>query len=152
MNLLMKMVEKYIPYCLGLLFPGMVFLWNVSPSKLANYKELLSAAISVGSIGVGFLAAAITLMPSLTGRKIVEQFKQIGALDKLLDYLIAGVIWLFLCSFLSVLGLFLNPANDSAADYIFLYSWLTVFGISMCVAGRVIIAFIIFLKLSHKLE
>ncbi|MDO3675791.1 hypothetical protein [Paenibacillus ehimensis] len=147
-----KMLERYGPYVLGSFMPLLVFIWHKRPSDIVNYKEIMGATISVGSIGVGFLAAAITLMPSISERKIMQQFKQIGAFSKLIDYLIAGVIWLFLCSFLSVLGLFLNPVDNSLADVTFLYVWLLIFGISMCVAGRVIFAFIVFLKMVHKLD
>ena len=39
----------------------------------------MSSSISLGSIAVGFLAAAITLMPSLSNNELVKNLKRLGA-------------------------------------------------------------------------
>lgn len=144
------MIERYFPYVLALIVPTIFFYYKVSPKEISNFKDILNSTISMGSIAVGFLAAAITLLPSLSSNKFVSKLKQMGAYVKLLRYLISAIISLFLTSLLSVIGLFVNVDTVTWTDRIFLILWSFLFSLSIFTTFRVIRNFLVFLIISQN--
>ncbi|WP_211750346.1 hypothetical protein [Paenibacillus sp. Marseille-Q4541] len=144
------MLEKLYPLILSLLGPFVVIYFKLIPSDIANFKDILNSTISIGSIAVGFLAAAVTLLPSLGSNKLVKVLKQMGAYTKLIKYLISAIVALFLTSLLSVLGLFLVQDSMGIINRIFLGVWIYAFIFSILSSFRVIRNFTKFLVLSSN--
>lgn len=71
-------VQRYYPSTLG--FLGAVAMYvvakNYPNSALKNIKELLSAALSIDAIVVGFVATAKSIIVSMDGRRPVENAKR----------------------------------------------------------------------------
>jgi hypothetical protein len=79
----------------------------------------MSSAISLGSIAVGFLAAAITLMHSMSNNDLVKNLKSMGTYKKLLKYIISAIFGLFTIYLLSIIALFISTAAVSIVNLLF---------------------------------
>lgn len=112
----------------------------------------MSSAISLGSIAVGFLAAAITLMPSMSNNELVKNLKRMGSYKKLLKYIITAIFGLFAVSLLSIIALFINVKPVSVYDTIFYHIWIFTFVFSILATYRVIRNFLRFLVFTQDDE
>lgn len=130
---------------LSVVVTAMALFWDISLKDFLNYKEIMSSAISLGSIAVGFLAAAITLMPSLSNNELVKNLKSMGAYKKLLKYIISAIISLFCLSLISLLGLFINNNYEHFLVTYFQYLWVFILVLSIMTTIRVISLFLKFL-------
>lgn len=139
------MLERTYPLLLSLIGPIVIWYLKLLPSDIENYKDILNSTISIGSIAVGFLAAAVTLLPSLGSNKLVTALKQMGAYKRLLKYLITAIIALFLTSLLSVIGLFIISSSQEVINQVFLAVWSYGFLFSILTSYRVIHNFMKFL-------
>lgn len=119
---------------------------KIDNTDLKNFKDLLNATISIGSIGVGFLAAAVTLLPSQQSNTFLIALRRIGGYKKLLDSLLVGIAILFITCLVSVTGLFLDLKNTSSLSTIYFYVWLYLFSMSMTNIIYVIGVFLYYLK------
>lgn len=122
------------------------YIKKVDQTDIVNFKDLLNATISIGSIGVGFLAAAVTLLPSQQDNRFLIALKGIGGYSKLLDSLLVGIAILFITCLLSVLGLFIDLSNSSTYVLFFFYVWLFIFTMAMINVIYVIGVFLYYLK------
>ena len=139
------MFERIYPMVLSVVVTAMALFWDISLKDFLNYKEIMSSAISLGSIAVGFLAAAITLMPSLSNNELVKNLKSMGAYKKLLKYIISAIISLFCLSLISLLGLFINNNYEHFLVTYFQYLWVFILVLSIMTTIRVISLFLKFL-------
>ncbi|MBK5446845.1 hypothetical protein [Peribacillus sp. TH24] len=142
------MLERIYPAAISILLVVLTICTEFNLGDLVNYKEIMSSAISLGSIAVGFLAAAITLLPSLSNNELVKNLKRMGAYEKLLKYIITSIFGLFGISFLSLFALFI----DSSFKYnqYFYYLWIFVLSFSLLSTFRVIRLFLKFLIVTQK--
>jgi hypothetical protein len=144
------MLEKTYPFMLGILATAVLYFIKFNLSSLTNYNDIMSSAISLGSIAVGFLAAAITLMPSMENNELVRNLKRMGAYKKLLNYIITAIFSLFGVSLLSLIGLFINTKSKTTGITIFNNIWIFVFVFSLFATFRVIQTFLKFLVLTQE--
>lgn len=130
----------------SLIVIGVVYFKKIDNTDLKNFKDLLNATISIGSIGVGFLAAAVTLLPSQQGNSFLTALRQIGGYSKLLNALLVGIAVLFFTCLLSLIGLFLNLEVYSEFAKCFFYIWLFSFIMTMTNIVYVIGVFLFYLR------
>jgi hypothetical protein len=122
------------------------YKYKIGLTDIVNFKDLLNATISIGSIGVGFLAAAITLLPSQQNNSFLLTRTAIGGYNKLLNSLLIGIAVLFTTCLLSVIGLFINLEVISKIGKVFFYIWLFSFVMTMSSVIYVIGVFMYYLK------
>ncbi|MBT2700253.1 hypothetical protein J7E79_23080 [Bacillus sp. ISL-40] len=144
------MLEKIYPQLLSILVTVYLYFTEFKLGALQNYKDIMSASISLGSIAVGFLAAAITLMPSMDNNELVRNLRRMGAYKKLLKYIITAIFSLFSTCFLSLIALFTDSKTNSIFNVIFNNAWILVFIFSLLATFRVIQTFLKFLVLSQQ--
>lgn len=144
------MLEKLFPFVLSCVATMLLYICNFNLGNLVNYKEIMSSAISMGSIAVGFLAAAITLMPSMSNNELVKNLKRMGAYKKLLKYIITAIFALFGISLFSILGLFINTEHKSIVNIVFYNIWIFLFVFSLLATYRVIRVFLKFLVVTQN--
>ncbi|MCY8110075.1 hypothetical protein MOF19_16470 [Bacillus spizizenii] len=144
------MLERTYPLILSIVLVVASIWFDFSLLDLKNYKDIMSSSISLGSIAVGFLAAAITLMPSLSNNELVKNLKRLGAYQKLLRYIIIAIIGLFGISFLSISGLFINSDACTLVKFVFGNFWIFVFVFAILSIVRVIHLFLKFLVLTQN--
>ncbi|WP_280150133.1 hypothetical protein P5485_012980 [Bacillus pumilus] len=144
------MLEKAYPLIGGFLGVVLAFISKFKLLELESYKEIMSSSISLGSIAVGFLAAAITLLPSLSNNELVKNLKRLGAYQKLLLYIIKAIIGLFIISILSIVGLFITNISIGIVRDLFGYTWIFIFIVAILSIIRVIHLFLKFLVLTQN--
>ncbi|RAS75724.1 hypothetical protein [Priestia endophytica] len=134
----------------GLVMEIILLYFRLDVSDIPLFKDLLSATISMGSIAVGFLAAAITLMPSLEGNKFLAKLRQLGGYKKILNALLLAIGLLFILCLISLVGLFFNLELVSATTSLYFYIWIFFFVVAIYSVSQVIISFLFYLKLSAE--
>ena len=133
---------------ISLIIEVIVIYFRVEVTDIPLFKDLLSATISMGSIAVGFLAAAITLMPSLEGNKFLVKLKDLGGYKKLLNALLNSTALLFILCLISLIGLFFNIETATQFTNCYLYVWIFIFSLTILSVSFVIWIFLYYLKLS----
>lgn len=141
---------RIIPYLIALILPVSLFFGKIFPSDISNYKDIVIANISFASIGVGFLAAAITLMPSLSDNLFVDKLKEMGAYRKLLSFLFEAIVFLFCSSLLSIGVLFFDLTKNTQFLFCFNLFWSYIFLASLLLVVRVILYFLKFLVITSE--
>lgn len=144
------MLEKAYPLIGGFLGVILAFISKFNLLEIESYKEIMSSSISLGSIAVGFLAAAITLLPSLSNNELVKNLKRLGAYQKLLLYIIKAIIGLFIISILSIVGLFITNISIGIVRDLFGFTWIFIFIVAILSIIRVIHLFLKFLVLTQN--
>lgn len=139
-----------IAIIIGLFIEVIVLYFRLEITDIPLFKDLLSATISMGSIAVGFLAAAITLMPSLEGNKFLSKLKQLGGYKKILNALLLAIALLFILCLISLVGLFFDLETVSTITSLFLYMWIFFFVVAIYSVSVVIITFLYYLRLSAE--
>ncbi|TYS67043.1 hypothetical protein FZC76_16075 [Sutcliffiella horikoshii] len=137
-----------IAIIIGLFIEVIVLYFRLEITDIPLFKDLLSATISMGSIAVGFLAAAITLMPSLEGNKFLSKLKQLGGYKKILNALLLAIALLFILCLISLVGLFFDLETVSTITSLFLYLWIFFFIVAIYSVSVVIVTFLFYLRLS----
>ncbi|WP_373893838.1 hypothetical protein [Virgibacillus sp. CBA3643] len=133
---------------IGLLICIILFQLNIDISSVPYFKELLSATISMGAIAVGFLAAAITLMPTLQTNDFLTILKRLGGYNKLLNALLVAIAMLFILCLISLIGFFLDIDKVNIYTSLFFYTWMFFFVNSISLVSYVIGMFLYYLKSS----
>ncbi|WP_106494853.1 hypothetical protein [Lentibacillus sp. Marseille-P4043] len=131
---------------IGLIVCFVLFIFNLKVSSIPFFKELLSATISMGAIAVGFLAAAITLMPTLQSNDFLADLKSIGGYEKLLNALLVAIAILFILCLISLTGFFFNINKVNTYTTLFLYVWMFFFVNSVSLVSYVVGVFLYYLK------
>lgn len=141
----MKKILLFTALISGIVVAAFLY-YKIDHTNLKYFKDLLNATISIGSIGVGFLAAAVTLLPSQQSNPFLNSLRQIGGYKKLLDSLLVGIAILFITCLLSVTGLFLDLKSDSVVSETYFYVWLFLFTMTMTNIIYVIGVFLYYLR------
>lgn len=134
----------------GLIIEVFVLYFKLEITDIPLFKDLLSATISMGSIAVGFLAAAITLMPSLESNKFLVKLKELGGYKKILNSLLVAIAMLFFLCLTSLVGLFFDIETATNITNTFFYIWVFIFSVSIFSVSVVIWIFLFYLKLSAE--
>lgn len=106
--------ERFYPLVTGLTI-GLLFLvlyWNSVLPK--SVKDLLTAALTIGSISIGFLATAKSILFSMEQKKVIRILKDVGKFRVLVKYLMSAVHWSFFWAVLSGIGLLIDFDSPAA--------------------------------------
>ncbi len=145
--MLLRVLRAILPYLVGLVGPYIIFKCNLVPSGIEHYNDFMPATITLGAIGVGFLAASITLLPSFGNSGFITALKRIGAYRKLLKDLVSAILVLFIMSIFSVVGVFigngqygsnLNMSHIAPLNRDLIYIWSYLFALVVIICGLVI--------------
>lgn len=142
--------EKYYPFIFGIGISIYIYFSGKYPNDILYFKDILSSTISMGSIAIGFLSAAITMMPAMSGNSFIKKMKDLGAYNKLLHFLFVAIVFLFGNALVSLMGLFFNLESQGEIIRIFFIIWGFVFTVSILSIVRVISGFLNFLSLTSK--
>ncbi|MCM3281781.1 hypothetical protein M3591_14910 [Exiguobacterium sp. MER 193] len=82
-------------------------------STVTNFGAVLSAGVGLGSSILGFLIAAITLLISGIASKFYEQLIKLKTDKKILRWIMASIVYSFIFSITSLLGLVVIDTNPS---------------------------------------
>lgn len=141
-----RVVEKWFPVAVGL-FVAAIYL-AVEPLRNrplpASFTALLSAAISVGGIAIGFLATAKSILISIDDKEIVRNLKKVDRYKSILKYIKSAIFWCFLASIASAIGLLIDLSPGSAwklVDSLMFACWIFLAVTSALASYRVVSVF-----------
>lgn len=98
---------------LGLVVLIMCLIFKITPSKINNYTDIISAILSLSSMATSFLFASFALIPALPDSKLLKGLKELGTDKKLLDRLLITIIGFVLCSIFSLIALAISSRSNS---------------------------------------
>lgn len=97
----------------GLVVLIICLIFRITPSKINNYTDVVSAILSLSSMATSFLFASFALIPALPDSKLLKGLKVLGTDKKLLDRLLITIIGFVFCSIFSLIALTISSRNDS---------------------------------------
>lgn len=130
------MWEKCWPHLLGVTCAAgyICFFqyWLKQPVRVPkNFREVLTAVITVAGVAVAFIAAIQGIFLTLgSTNSVVDRLKELGAYDHLLNYFASAIRWcLFLVAF-SMAGYFFEmPESDlSRPQMSYFVLWMFLIG------------------------
>lgn len=138
MDFIKKRAERWCPLILGL-FIGCIGFRLLETNYLIDIrKELFLATLSFGSITIGFLATAKSILFSIGGSTIIKWLKRAKLFNILIDYLLDGINWSFALVIISILGLMINFISTQLFTSVYLQIWLITFCINLLSVYRVV--------------
>jgi hypothetical protein len=120
----------------------------VIPKTAVN---ILGALVTVAGVAVGFLAAAEAIVLSIDQSKIIQELQRSGFYDLLLRYLHSGLIWSFILSCFSTVGLLKDFENTHWSPGV-VSVWCGVFVATALANARVIYIFDRILRARSRIQ
>lgn len=87
-------VDKYYPVVIGGLISLLyLYLFKRFPKYAlpANLRDLITAATTIASIAVGFLATAKAVLVSISNSDVIQWMKDGGHYDTIIDYFVTAI-------------------------------------------------------------
>ncbi|MCW8090000.1 hypothetical protein FOF72_04905 [Lactobacillus jensenii] len=98
---------------IGIVISLLIIGFDVTPNKINNYTDIISAILSISSITTGLLFATFTLIPGLPNSNLLKTLKELKTDKKLLDRLLLAICGFLLGSLFALVALFFNPKDTS---------------------------------------
>lgn len=138
-----------------LLIAGMIsffgsIYYGLTPSKINNFTDLMSASLSFSSIATAMFLSCFSLIPAFSNSKLVIALQELGTDIKMMDRLLMSTLIFFLNSSLTFILLFFNQESDSIFSMLISVSWFTT--ISMGLTSSIYIIMLLISAFEHFYE
>jgi hypothetical protein len=145
---LQSLLERFYPLLLAIAVAivNWIFVRNYPLPDFA--KDLFNATLSLASITVGFLTAAISILSAMDQKFIVQQLKQANIYRKLINYFIDAINWSFIVMVLDIFGLTISFNTDEPWKQLFFVFWTFSVSIALTSTYRIVTVFAKLLKFS----
>lgn len=145
----MGMIEKVFFTITSLAVVAALFFLGVVPEDITNFDNVLLGTITLNSIGIGFLVASVSMIPTLSENTFFKRLKELKTDQKLLGLLGTSIRFLLFISILSVILLFTNTLIvQEYLKWVF-YLWIFLVTFSLLLINSVVK---IFLKVIKSLQ
>lgn len=121
---------------IGLFITLIAVMFKFKSSDFENFKDILSSAINLSAITLGFLATSMSMLISLTNDDIIARLKKYNLYGLLIKYLKSSIYWSLSIAVISSIGLFFNKGN-AFSNYYF-YCWIFLCSVGILSIIRVI--------------
>jgi hypothetical protein len=103
--------ERTFPLLGAVLGGGIVacILWHTQWEPPKQFHDLLPAIINVAAIAIGFLSAALAILFTISGSRIMVHLRDTDYLRHVVNYMIEGITWAFLLAVASGAGVMIDP-------------------------------------------
>ncbi|BAY29184.1 hypothetical protein NIES2107_10250 [Nostoc carneum NIES-2107] len=101
-------LEKWYPLFFGTIFAILCSYFVAKNPSLNSLKELFAATTTLSGIVIGFLATAVSILLTIIKSYIMQQIINGQVYDKLINYFMNAIQWLFILTLLSSIGIFLD--------------------------------------------
>lgn len=115
-----RIKRNFWPIFFGTIVLIVVLIFRVTPNKIENYTDVISAILSLSSMSTSFLFASFSLIPALPDSKLMKSLKELGTDKKLLDRLLITIIGFVACSVLSLIALTISDQSNSVFSNVIL--------------------------------
>lgn len=86
--------------------------FNVTPSKINNYVDIMSASLSFSALATAMFFSLFSLIPAFSNSKFIIALKKLKTDQKIMDRLLISTIMFFISSILSFAGLFFMSTEN----------------------------------------
>ena len=140
--------EKWYPLVFGFSIAFCCHLLLHSHSPSSSLKDVFSAATTLSSIAIGFLATAESILFSISQTSIIKQLKITGTYKRLINYFMDAINWSFLLAIFSLIGTFIDFKTWQLWNSTLFDLWLLAFAAAGLSSYRVIHVFASILRSS----
>lgn len=147
----MGILEKVFYILISLAVSLVFYFEKIGLKHLNNINDILSGTLAFNSIGIGFLVAAIIMIPSLSDNYFFKKLEELGTDMKLLKIMAIEIRILLFSSILALVLLFL--INDllvskynNLINNLILYIWVFITVLSLLYINKVVALFLKVLK------
>lgn len=147
----MGILEKVLYILISLAVSLVFYFEGIGLKELKNINDILTGTLAFNSIGIGFLVAAVIMIPSLSGNYFFKKLEELGTDVKLLVIMATEIRILLFSSILALVLLFLVNKIFFIQKYIdlILYSWIFITVLSLLYINKVVA---LFLKVIKKIQ
>ncbi|WP_448266397.1 hypothetical protein [Nostoc sp. DSM 114159] len=138
--------EKFYPIVLGFFLAILVYVLLQGKALPSVLKDVFSAAITISSISIGFLATAMSILFTIGNSYILDKIKQNGAFNRLINYFMDAVKWCFIVAIFSFICLFFELKTMQGIQSAIFALWIFCSITSLLSSYRVIDVFADILK------
>lgn len=115
----------------------------------SSVRDLFSSAMQISSITIGFLITAFSILVTIEDKHIVQQLKQAGVYNKLINYFLDAIQWSFILIAVSSIGLLIDFNSQESWHSLAFAIWLFVLTSTASSFYRVIDIFISVVRSSN---
>lgn len=137
--------EKWYPLTIAIITSLFIFYKGYKLADIVNIGELLTATITICSILIGFLAVMMSILVTITGKRIMRRIKASNASNLLNSYFYWAVISGFIASVGSLLLTVIYQNNINYSNYI-LSLWLLVVLLFLLCSFRIVLVLLRILR------
>lgn len=143
----MGAIEKVIFTIISLAVVASLFFLGVVSGDITNFDNVLLGTITLNSIGIGFLVASVSMIPSLSENEFFKKLQDLGTDQKLLRLLGTSIRFLLFMSILSVVLLFANTLEIVQKYLLWVfYLWIFLLTFSLLLINSVVKIFLKVIK------
>lgn len=144
------MFERIGPLIISLIIFGLAFLLKLDFSTLSDYKFVYSNVVSFSSIIIGFLITMVSILITLTNRKVMIKIREMKADNLLKYYFVCPIVTgLVLTIFSIILGIAFDDKQLRLSKAMLTDVWIFLSAYFVCTTLRI---FIIMLKLLSRVH
>lgn len=130
-------LEQFFPMVLGVVSAGLVYLSPFKLSEIPELTALLNSAVTMSSIIIGFLGAMISVLITISGRKIMKRIREKKAEGLLNWYLREAITSGFLAAVYSSILIMFSKYDGGYAKYL-LIGWSFIVVHFVCASYRIL--------------
>lgn len=130
------MLEKNYPFVVALFIAVVAYFLPYDLSG-KNFAQILSSVITIGAILIGFLATMMSILITITGKRVIKRITALGASGRFTGYFfITLVLGFILVVFSSVLNAFTDLCGRRS-HYVFV-AWIFVVAFFLLASFRIV--------------
>lgn len=139
----MGKIEKVMFTVVSLAVVVGIYLLDIIPADIKNFDNVLLGTITLNSVGIGFLVASVSMLPSLSENEFFKKLKDLKTDQKLLKLLGTSIRFLLFMSILSVVLLFANTLEIVQKYLVWVfYLWTFLLTFSLLLINGVVKIFL----------
>lgn len=118
--------ERKWPIAFGFIVSVLFYILLPQYKAPDTAKDLLTAAISIGAIAVGFLATMKAVLFTIDKKTIIAQLKESSLYGCIVDYLLSGIKWWSMLSIFSAFELVADLQSHPKIYHVLAAAWVFI--------------------------
>ena len=133
--------ERSWPYLFGLTVTVVYCLiaWRIPVAP--GFRDVLTTTAGLAGNLAGFLAATAGILTTVSGSEFMQQAKQAGVYENLVQYLLTSMGWCIAIAVLSILSLYFDWSHIGSSRHIIVLCWVALGSTALAMIIRVMLAF-----------
>lgn len=119
-----RISRNKIVIIVGILSGGMSIYYGLSPEKINNFTDIMSASLSFSALATAMFLSSFSLVPAFTNSKFILALQDLGTDMKIMDRLLISTLIFFISSLLTFILLFFDSCSNSFLSKVFTTLWI----------------------------